>query len=67
MSEGVLSMKEYRCPYPHPTRSGHCNALFFRGAFDGEIEVKCWRCHRSVVFDSREDYTASLDKALVTV
>jgi phage FluMu protein Com len=53
-------MEEYRCPHPHPRRNGVCNALLFKARFSGwdEIEIKCWRCNRSVVIDLRGAYTA---------
>lgn len=62
-------MQEYHCQHPHPRRPGPCDAFFFRGRFQGEIEIKCWRCHQSTTLDSRKAYTEStlVDKTLVTV
>ena len=54
-------MKKYRCPYEHPDFPGqHCNALLLVGELAGEVEMRCWRCHRSVVIDTRPVLTTAV-------
>lgn len=63
------TMREFRCPHPHPTRQGQvCNRLLLRGRFEGEIELQCHRCCRRVVLDMRAAYTAAqVDKVLAAL
>ena len=58
-------MSEYRCQRGHPRFAGQrCNALLFKGRFEGEIAIRCWRCGANTVLDQRKEYTGTFDTAL---
>lgn len=44
-------MIEFRCRA--------CRNLFFKGDFEGEIEVKCYRCNAMNRWDRRAEFTGS--------
>jgi len=52
---------EYRCEATKPN-GRPCRTLFFKGAFEGEISVKCHKCNNWNVYHG-SDYTASKQEA----
>jgi phage FluMu protein Com len=53
-------MLTYRCTNPHPSRPGQpCNKKLFEADFQGQIGLRCDRCHEYVNVDTRDVYTSS--------
>ena len=52
-----MQMMEYRCQQTKPD-GRRCNAKLFEASFEGELDIKCYRCNQHNVIDTRQECSA---------
>ncbi len=53
-----MQMMEYRCQQTKPD-GRRCNAKLFEASFEGELDIKCYRCNQHNVIDTRKQFSAA--------